>query len=254
MNRARVIPVLLLQNTGLYKSVKFKNPKYVGDPLNAVRIFNEKQCDELILLDILATKNKQPINYNIIREIATECFMPLAYGGGIRTLSDIENVLKQGIEKVVINSSILRNPSFLKEAVKEFASSTIVASVDVKKNIWGQYSVHSYSGEKINYKDPVEFLKFLEKLEVGEIMLNNIDRDGTMLGFDSELVSKLSDVTSLPFIAAGGCRDLNDIEHIFRETHVSATAAGSFFVFHGKHKAVLISYPSAEEIKKIKIR
>ena len=180
MNRARVIPVLLLQNTGLYKTVKFKDPKYVGDPLNAVKIFNEKQCDELILLDIFATKNKQPINYNIIREIATECFMPLAYGGGISTLIDIENVLKQGVEKVVINSSILRDPLFLRDAVKEFASSTIVASVDVKKNIWGQYTVHSYSGEKIKYKDPADFLKFLEESEVGELMLNNIDRDGTL--------------------------------------------------------------------------
>lgn len=252
MNRARVIPILLIQNSGLYKTVKFKDPKYIGDPINAVRIFNEKQCDEIILLDIIASKKKQEINYNLINEIATECFMPLAYGGGISSLIEIENILKLGVEKVVINSAFFRSAEFLKEAVKEFASSTIVASVDVKKNMWGKQNVYSHAGEKITLTDTVAFLKYLEDLGVGEIMINDTDRDGTMIGYDIELITKLSNAVNVPVIAAGGCRDLEDLKNVFRQTNVSAIAAGSFFVFHGKHRAVLISYPSPEEINLIK--
>ena len=251
MNRARVIPILLLQNAGLYKTVKFKDPKYVGDPLNALRIFNEKQCDEIILLDILASKNKQKINYNLINEIATECFMPLAYGGGISNIKEIENILKLGVEKVIINTALFNSSAFLKEAVKEFASSTIVASVDIKKNIWGKQNVYSHSGTKVAITDPIEFLKYLQEIEVGEIMINDVDRDGTSIGYDFDLMNKLSNSVNIPLIAAGGCKDLDDIKKLFQNTNVSATAAGSFFVFHGKYRAVLISYPSPEEINMI---
>jgi len=252
MNRARVIPILLLQNSGLYKTVKFKDAKYVGDPINAVRIFNEKQCDELIFLDILASKKKQEINYNLIKEVATECFMPLAYGGGISNLTEIENVLKLGVEKVVINSAFFNNIAFLKNAVKEFASSTIVASVDVKKNIWGKQCVFSHSDKKSSITDPVAYLEFLEDAGVGEIMVNDVDRDGTMIGYDLDSINKLSNSVNVPVIAAGGCKDFDDIKKVLQLTHASAAAAGSFFVFQGKHRAVLISYPSPEEINLIK--
>ncbi len=252
MNRARVIPILLLQNGGLYKTVKFKEPKYVGDPLNAVKIFNEKQCDEIILLDILASKKNNEINYNLIQEIATECFMPLAYGGGIRNINEIEKILKLGVEKIVINSAFIQSCDFLKVAVKEFATSTIVASVDIKKNIWGKQLVYSHSDQKVPISDPVEYLKFLEENGVGEIMINDVDRDGTMMGYDIDLINKLSNSVNVPVIAAGGCRDLKDIKDVYTRTNASAIAAGSFFVFHGKHRAVLIRYPLPEEINMIK--
>ncbi len=252
MNRARVIPILLLQNSGLYKTVRFKDPKYVGDPLNALKIFNEKQCDEIILLDINSSKQNKEINYNLIQEIATECFMPLSYGGGINSLNQIEKVLKLGVEKVIINSAFIHSSDFLKEAVREFATSTLVASVDVKKNIWGKYILHSHADKKIIFSDPIDYIKKLEENGVGEIMINNIDRDGTMLGYDMELIKKISSSIKIPLIAAGGCKDLNDIKNLYNNTNVSATAAGSFFVFHGKHRAVLISYPSPEEINLIK--
>jgi cyclase len=252
MNRARVIPILLLQNSGLYKTIKFKDPKYVGDPLNALKIFNEKQCDEIILLDINSSKQNKEINYNLIQEIATECFMPLSYGGGINKLNQIEKVLKLGVEKVIINSAFISSPDFLKEAVKEFATSTLVASVDVKKNIWGKYILHSHANKKIIFTDPIDYIKNLEENGVGEIMINNVDRDGTMSGYDIELIKKISNGIKIPLIAAGGCNDLNDIKNLYDNTNVSATAAGSFFVFHGKHRAVLISYPSPEEINLIK--
>ena len=251
MNRARIIPILLLQESGLYKTVKFKDPKYIGDPLNAVRIFNEKQCDEIILLDILASRKTKEINFQLINEIATECFMPMAYGGGISNLSQIEKILKLGVEKVVINSAIFDKSEFLAVAVKEFASSTIVASVDIKKSIWGKQIVYSHSDKKIPISDPIVYLRFLEEIGVGEIIINDVDRDGTMIGYDLNLISKLSNAVNVPLIAAGGCKDMDDIKKVFSQTNVSAIAAGSFFVFQGKHKAVLISYPSPKEIKLI---
>lgn len=252
MNRARVIPILLLENTGLYKTVKFGHPRYVGDPLNAVKIFNEKQCDELILLDISASKKRKKPSYSLISEIASECFMPLAYGGGIETMADIEMILKSGVEKVVLNTSLIANPRFLKEATKAFASSTIVASIDIKKNLFGKPMVYSHAGLKPQLTDPLEFSKLIEDNGAGEIMINSVDRDGMMTGYDMELIQKISDSISIPLIAAGGCRNLDDITTILHQTNASAAAAGSFFVFHGKHRAVLISYPSPEEIDFIK--
>jgi imidazole glycerol-phosphate synthase subunit HisF len=253
MKRARVIPVLLTQNDGLYKTNRFKDPKYVGDPLIAARIFNEKQCDELILLDIEASKKSQPINTKLIEEMASECFMPLAYGGGIKSLQDIEKILRLGIEKVVLNSSILQNPSFVKQAADEFASSTLVASVDIKKNLLGKYQVYSHSGQKIPVANPFEWMKQLEQSGIGEIMLNNVDLDGTQKGYDTFFIEKASNEVSVPVIACGGCSGLDDIKHMFTQTHASAAAAGSMFVFHGKHRAVLISYPDPAEIDRIVI-
>lgn len=251
MKRARVIPVLLVQNNGLYKTLRFKEPKYVGDPLNAARIFNEKQCDELILLDIEASKKQQPVNLKLIEEMASECFMPLAYGGGIRTLQDIERILRLGIEKVVINSSALTDPGFIRQAADEFGSSTLVASVDVKKNLWGKYQVFSHSGQKVQVSDPLEWMKQVEAKGIGEIMLNNVDLDGTQKGYDIDLIRKACTEVAVPVIACGGCSGIEDVQHMLTQTHASAAAAGSMFVFHGKHRAVLISYPDPKTIDRI---
>jgi cyclase len=251
MKRARVIPVLLLQSSGLYKTTRFKDPKYIGDPLNAARIFNEKQCDEMILLDIEASRLKQEINFRQIEEMASECFMPLAYGGGITSLQQIERILRSGIEKVVLNSAILGKPSFIKEAAERFASSTIVASVDIRKNIWGRYQVFSHSGQPVKETDPIAWMKQIEELGAGEIMLNNADLDGTGKGYDIEFIRKACAEIAVPVIASGGCSGLEDIKQLLSRTHASAAAAGNMFVFHGKHRAVLISYPDPLEIKHI---
>ncbi|WP_300664594.1 AglZ/HisF2 family acetamidino modification protein [Fluviicola sp.] len=247
----RVIPVLLVQSGGLVKTVQFKNPKYIGDPLNAVRIFNEKEVDELILLNISAAFELQPIPFESLREIAEECFMPLAYGGGIKTLEDIRALLKIGMEKVVINSLLYQDLKVVKEAITQFGSSTIVASLDVKKNFWGTYELHSRNGKANTKKTPVEFAVELEQIGVGELMIQSVDRDGTMKGYDLELISEISSVVQIPVIACGGANTIDDFDKAINHAGASAVAAGSMFVFHGKHKAVLITYPDQKELKRI---
>lgn len=247
----RVIPVLLLKNAGLVKTVQFKDPKYVGDPLNAVRIFNEKEVDELIFLDILATPENRPIPLEFLKEVAEECFMPLSYGGGIKTIEDIRAILKIGIEKVILNSQLYKDLDFVREAVNQFGSSTIAASLDVKKNFWGKYELFSEGGKTSTKKDPVEFAKELDAIGVGEIMINSIDRDGTMKGYELDLITKISGVVQVPVIACGGASSVDDFDKAINQAGASAVAAGSMFVFHGKHRAVLISYPDQKDLKRI---
>lgn len=247
----RVIPVLLLKNAGLVKTVQFKEPKYVGDPLNAVKIFNEKEVDELIFLDILSTPENRPIPLEFLKEVAEECFMPLAYGGGIKTLEDIRAILNIGIEKVIINSQLYKDLDFIREAVYQFGSSTIAASLDVKKNFWGKYELFSEGGRTNTKKDPVEFAKQLDSIGIGEIMINSIDRDGTMKGYDLDLISKMSAAVQVPVIACGGAATIDDFDQAINQVGASAVAAGSMFVFHGKHRAVLISYPEQSDLKRI---
>ena len=251
MKRARVIPVLLLKNRGLYKSVRFKDEVYVGDPINAVRIFNEKQCDELIFLDIAATKQKKEIDYRLIEEIASECFMPFSYGGGVNKLQQVERILKLGIEKVIINSALLNDPAFLGEAVKRFGSSTIVASVDVKMNLLKQYQVYSYSGHDTKGIQLIPFLKQIEDAGAGELMVTSVDKDGMMNGYDLQLADSISGQLTIPVVFCGGAKDFDDIKNLLKMTQVCAAAAGSIFVFHGPHKGVLINYPSPELIGNI---
>jgi len=251
MKRARVIPVLLLKGKGLYKTEKFKNERYVGDPVNAVRIFNEKQCDELILLDINASKTRAPIDFKFIADITSECFMPLAYGGGIRELGEIDKLLKIGIEKVILNSVLLKNPLFLKEAVKKFGSSTIVASVDITITFLKQYQIYSHANYEVKHKPLHSFIKQIEEDGAGELMINSVDRDGMMNGYDIQLAEKTSKGLTIPTIFCGGCKGLEDIKNLLINTEVSAAAGGSLFVFKGPHKGVLISYPSPEEIEAI---
>lgn len=251
MLKTRVIPVLLLKDGGLVKTLKFEKPKYLGDPINAVKIFNEKEVDELVLLDISATLERREPNYDLIRDIASECFMPLSYGGGITELEQIRRLLEIGIEKVVLNTAALVKPNFVADAAKAFGSSTIVVSVDVRKNIWGKYEVFSKSGTLNSKETPVDVARKMESMGAGEIFLNAIDRDGTMSGYDITLIRAVSGGVMLPVVACGGAGGLNDFKVAVEEGKASAVAAGSMFVFHGVHRAVLISYPSPQELKSV---
>lgn len=251
MLKARVIPCLLLKNQGLVKTVKFKDPKYVGDPINTVKIFNEKEVDELIFLDITATlENKEP-PFKVLSEIASECFMPLAYGGGIRNLNDIEKVLTIGLEKVIINSYAAENPSFIEDAARLFGSQSILVSIDVKKTVFGKNEVLIHSGKRRTGLDPVMHAMDMQEMGAGELFVNSIDRDGTMEGYDIELIRKVSDSVTIPVIACGGAGGIVDFGEAVRKGNASAAAAGSVFVFHGKYRAVLISYPSRQDIEEV---
>ena len=248
---SRVIPCLLLRNNGLVKTVKFKDATYVGDPINAVKIFNEKEVDELIFLDIDASKNKKEPPYELLKDIASECFMPLCYGGGISTTDQIRKIIKCGVEKVSINTSAFKNPEFIRDASEIFGASTIVVAIDVKKSIFGKYTVYINGGKENTGKDPVEYAILAEKMGAGEILLNSIDKDGTMQGYDIDLVKKVSSVVKIPLIVSGGAGSIDHMKEGISKGGASAVSAGSFFVFHGKRRAVLISYPSVEEIKYI---
>jgi len=250
----RIIPCLLLKNKGLVKSIKFKDYTYIGDPINAVKIFNEKEVDELIFLDIDATNNKMDPPYKLIENIASECFMPFCYGGGINNIEQISKIIKSGAEKIAINTKAFEDPKFIEEAVKEFGSSTIVVSIDYKKNFLGKYQVYTHSGKKNTNMSPVEYAKKVEQLGAGEIFLNSIEKDGTMTGYDIEQVQKVSTAVGIPIIASGGAGSLSDIEQVLTQGKASAAAAGSFFVFQGRHRAVLISYPAYGEISKLQLK
>lgn len=248
MLATRVIPCLLLQDKGLVKTVKFKDPTYIGDPINAVKIFNEKEVDELIFLDIKATAENRKPNFEYIRQIASECFMPLCYGGGVSSTEDIKTLLRSGVEKVAINTHAVTNPEFIKLAARCFGSSTIVAAIDYKKNWLGKTRVTSKSAKDSSSYDPVAFAKLMEEMGAGEIMLNSVDRDGTMAGYDIELLKKVADSVSIPVIACGGAGSVDDFVRLKKEAHISAVAAGSMFVFQGKYKAVLINFPERKEL------
>lgn len=248
MLQARVIPCLLLKGTGLVKTTKFKDPKYVGDPINAVNIFNEKEVDELIFLDITATLEKRRPNFKLIAEIASECFMPFAYGGGITELEDMRQLFKLGVEKVVVNSVLHQNPGLVAECARIYGSQSIIGAIDVKKNFFGKYEVYIGSGTINTKKDPVKYAQQLEELGVGEIFINAIDRDGTMEGYDSKLINMVTKAVNIPVIACGGAGKLADFQTAVTQHGASAVAAGSFFVFHGKHKAVLITYPPYSQL------
>jgi cyclase len=248
MRRIRVIPVLLLQKGGLVKSVRFKNHKYVGDPINAVKIFNEKEIDEIVILDIDATREKRPPDMRRIKEIAGEAFIPLAYGGGITTLDEISELFYTGVEKIIVNNSAVQKPQLITDAAKLVGSQSIVVSIDVKKNLFGKYKVYTRNGNDNTGEDPVEFAKKMQDLGAGELFLHAIDRDGTYSGYDLEIIKKVSQAVSIPVIACGGAGAIDDFRQA-AEQGASAVAAGSFFVFQRPHNAVLISYPSQNELK-----
>ncbi|CAB1063927.1 Imidazole glycerol phosphate synthase cyclase subunit [Olavius sp. associated proteobacterium Delta 1] len=248
MLKTRVIPCLLLKNDGLVKTVKFKAPTYLGDPINIVKIFNEKEVDELVFLDITATLENRKPPFKKLSEIASECFMPVGYGGGIRSLDDIREILALGIEKVIINSYASENPNFIENASKLFGSQSIVVSIDVKKDYFGKYKVVTHSCIKRTKADPVKYAIDMQDMGAGEILLNSVDRDGMMKGYDIELIRTVSKAVTVPVIACGGAGKIDDFKEAVRNGGASAVAAGSFFVFQGRHRAVLISYPSYEEL------
>jgi cyclase len=250
MLRTRIIPCLLLKGRGLVKTVRFDNPKYVGDPINAVKIFNDKAVDELMLLDITATEENRGPNYELIAEIAEECFMPMAYGGGISSMADIGRILKLGVEKVVLNTSALQHPDLVAEAAREFGAQAIVVSIDVKRKLLGGYQVASRRARQGTGRDPLEFALSAQELGAGEILLNAVDRDGTMEGMDLKLIRDVAPQLSIPLIAIGGVGSLAHLRAA-KDAGASAIAAGAFFVFQGPHRAILISFPRYEQLTEV---
>ncbi|MCT7487113.1 AglZ/HisF2 family acetamidino modification protein [Aliarcobacter cryaerophilus] len=248
MLRHRIIPSLLIKDGGLYKGTKFKDHKYVGDPINALKIFNEKEVDEIVLLDISATKNG--INFELIKEIATEAFFPLGYGGGIKSIEDIKRLFNLGIEKVVLNTWAINNKKLISEASSLFGAQSIVVSVDYKKSFFGKLEVYSNNGVTKTSYELMEWMKEVEQLGAGEIYLNSIERDGTMTGYDVDTIKKVASYVNIPLIVAGGASKLEDFKSVI-EAGASAVSAGAMFVFHGKHKAVLIQYPKYDEFEKV---
>jgi cyclase len=248
MLRARVIPCLLVRNGGLVKTTRFGDPKYVGDPLNAVRIFNEKHVDELIVVDIDATVAGREPDYGLIANLAAECRMPLCYGGGVKTVDQIERIVALGVEKVSLGSAAAFEPKLIEKAAQRVGSQSIVAVMDVKKSgFLGRHEVFTHNGMKKVGRNPVEMARQLEDLGAGEILLNSIDRDGTMNGYDLALIDSVRNAVRLPMTVLGGAGSLDDMRALVDRYGAIGAAAGSLFVFKGKYRAVLIQYPQPAE-------
>ncbi len=247
----RVIPTLLLKGRGLVKTMKFDDPKYVGDPRNAMKIFNEKEVDELALLDITATNEGRSPNFELISEIVTEAFMPVSYGGGINNVADARRVINLGVEKVIINSAIATDRSLLSALADDLGRQSVVASIDVKQRRRGRQEVYTHSGKKRTKTDPVTFARSAVDAGAGEILLNSIDRDGRQNGYDIELIQSVVQAVDVPVIAAGGAGSIADLGAAVVEGGAAAVAAGSLFVFQGRHRSVMISYPSRSELDRV---
>ncbi len=251
MLQTRVIPILSLSGSGLVKTTQFKNPQYVGDCRNAVKIFNEKEVDELCLLDITATLNNSGPNFDLISEIASEAFVPMSYGGGIRNIQDIIKIFEIGFDKVVLNSVLYKSPELLKSAAKQFGEQSIIVSIDVRKNFLGKYIVYSHGGSQKQKPNLQKHLEDIQRIGAGEILINSIDRDGMRCGLDTKLIKSVSSKISAPVIACGGAGNFQHLKEAITVGYASAVAAGSMFVFHGKHRAVLISYLKSNELEEI---
>jgi cyclase len=247
MLQTRVIPTLLLKGRGLVKGIRFKDHRYIGDPINAVHIFNAREADELVFLDISATSENRLPDLNHIQQIADECYMPFAVGGGIRKVEDIRAILNAGAEKVVINTAVAENPNLIRAASQVFGNQCIIVSIDARKKLLGGYETLTHCGTKKTGKDPVELAKLVAESGAGEILLTSVDCEGSMNGYDLELTKKVSAALDIPVIASGGA---GNIQHISEAIHsgAQAVAAGSMFVFHGRRRAVLISYPDKTQL------
>jgi len=243
MYRARVIPCLLIRGNGLVKTRKFKEPVYIGDPINAMRIFSDKEVDEIIVLDIDASREEREPNYALIEEMAGEAFMPMAYGGGIRNLEQVRRLIRSGIEKVVINTTAIESTDVIREAADVFGSQAVVGAVDVRKTLFGGYRVVAKSATVEAKIGLDEHIQRLVSAGVGEIFLNSVDRDGMMAGYDLNLLHRITQKVNVPVVACGGAGTVEHLSQAVSEGGASAVAAGSMFVFHGKHRAVLINYP-----------
>ncbi len=247
----RIIPALLLQNDALVKSVKFQRPNYIGDPVNTVRIFNELEVDELVFLDITATNEKRKPNLKLLAEIANECFMPLGYGGGLNDFQVVKDIFSIGFEKVVLNSVCHEQPSFVTRVSEHYGNQAVVASVDVKKNLWGNYDVYSHSGKKKQKKGLLEWVAELEQLGAGELLLTSIDKEGTWSGFDLNLIHKVTETVSIPVIAQGGAGNIQHIGDVVKQAHASAVALGSMVVYQQKGMGVLVNFPEAADLNRV---
>lgn len=246
----RLIPCLLLSNQGLVKTINFKKPRYIGDPINAVRIFNDKEVDELIFLDIDATRQRRGPNFEYLKKITEQCFMPLCYGGGVTGIGQMKELFKIGFEKVAINHAAYTDTSLLEKAVRIFGGQSIVGSMDVKKSIFKKQTVWVNNGTVNTSIDPVQYAVRLEEAGIGEIFLNSVDKDGTMSGYDYELIEKVSNAVNIPVIACGGAQKAEDCSEAIGRG-ASAAAAGSMFVFWGRNHAVLINYPDSAEVGRL---
>lgn len=249
MLRHRVIPTLLLRNGGLVKTTKFGEARYIGDPLNAIRIFNEKEVDELLVLDIMASRERRGPDFEVIREFSTECFMPFCYGGGITTLEQAEKLFALGVEKVSLQTATATNLDLVTRIAEKFGTQAVVASIDIKTGWMGGYQLY-WSATKAANKNWQEHLRRVVDAGAGEVVLNAVDRDGTMQGVDTKLIRTAADVIDVPLVALGGVGKLEDIKNAIR-AGASAVAAGAFFVFHGKHRAVLITYPNYADLQSL---
>lgn len=250
MLRSRIIPCLLVQNKGLVKTVNFKDPKYVGDPINAVKIFNEKEVDELIVLDIDATIEKREPNFEMIKNLADECRMPLCYGGGITTSEQARKIISLGAEKIALSNSALNNIELCKEIGSIIGNQSVVVVIDVKKKkLFGGYDVYTHNGTKKSKWKLENLVQKLEEIGIGEIVINSIDNDGTMVGYDTYLAEIIRKKCSMPLTILGGAGTLNDIKGLIAKFKIIGASAGSLFVFKGKYRAVLINYPNRKERK-----
>lgn len=247
MLQPRIIPSLLIHEKGLVKSTKFKDYKYVGDPINAVKIFNEKEVDEIIIVDIDASVNGNEPDYKLIEKLAYECRMPLCYGGGIKTAEQAQRIFALGVEKISISSIAVQNPEIITEIANVVGNQSVVVVLDVKKKLFGGYEIYTHNGTKKTGIDPVEFVQKIEKLGAGEIVINSIDNDGTMKGYDLNLLDLIRDKISLPLTVLGGAGNMNHIGEVIAKHGIIGVAAGSNFIFKGKYRAVLINYPTVKE-------
>ena len=247
MLRPRIIPCLLLHDNGLVKTVNFKNPKYVGDPINAVRIFNEKKVDELFILDIDATVLDNEPNYGLIERIANQSRMPLCFGGGIKTDEQARRIFSLGVEKVALSSSVIDNPKLITKIADQVGSQSVVVVIDVKKKLFGGYDVFTHNGKKATGIDIFKFIKNSQNLGAGEIVVNSIDNDGLMKGYDLNLIKKVRNTTTLPVTVLGGAGSMDHITKVIEENGIIGVGAGSLFVFKGPYKAVLINYPDSHQ-------
>ncbi len=245
-----MIPCLLLRDESLVKTVNFNTFNYIGDPANTVRIFNELEVDELVFLDILAHRPGQKINFEILHEIANECFMPLSYGGGIQSVKEAEKVFSIGFEKIIVNTSAVTSPTLVTQLADKFGSQSIIGSIDVKKNIWGKYKAVIKGATETSGLDPVQWAVQLEKLGVGELLLTSVNQEGTWKGYDQKITRSVSDSVGIPVIANGGAGTLDHVESIVKEGHASAVALGSMVVYQKKGYGVLVNFPERIDLEK----
>ncbi len=244
MRRPRIIPILLLRKGGLVKSVRFKDLVYIGDPINAVKIFNDLKVDEIVLLDIDAGKENRSIPLDLVREIGEEANMPFSVGGGIGDVDTIKELVQAGAERVILNSHAIKNFDFVKEVSSRFGSSTTVVCIDYKRNLLGRKQVFINGGSQKTDMNPLQAASLAELSGAGEVIIQCIDKDGTMAGFDFETIEQINRTLTIPVVALGGAGKIGDFENLYKRSPVNAFAAGSFFVFQGKHRGVLIQYPS----------